>query len=190
MLKGILKLSILAGCFSLASVAATAQEVVHALTGSVVSIDSSAMAITVFTDKHTQVLFKDMTNSHAPAGFDKTIRIDPAATDTSKKVGAYVIVFYFGGGDIQSVVALRSLGSGPFTQGSGTVVKFDAKEHSISVKDDSGAVASYKITSDTVAETGFGAVGGLKFHAEKGDQVRITASTVDGTATALFISAM
>lgn len=47
MLKGIVKTCILAVCFSLASGAATAQEVIHALTGTVAFVDTSAVTITI-----------------------------------------------------------------------------------------------------------------------------------------------
>jgi hypothetical protein len=63
MLKGKLKTCIFAACFLLVSVAATAQEVVNALTGTVASIDAVAKTITVYTDNHSEGLFKDMTNS-------------------------------------------------------------------------------------------------------------------------------
>jgi hypothetical protein len=190
MVRGVLKVCILTGCFSLAPVAATAQEVVHALTGTVVSIDAAAKTITVYTDNRSEGLFKDMTNSNTPIEFDKNIRADATAADTFKKKGTYVIVFYYGGGDTRTAVALRSLGPGPFTKNSGTVVKFENKEHSISIADDSGAIQSFKITSDTVAETEFGAVGESKYQPHKGDQVRVTAAVVNGSAIALFINTL
>jgi hypothetical protein len=188
MLKGILKACILVGCFSVASRVATAQEVIHALTGTVAYVDSSAMTITVYTDNRAQSVFKDQTNPPAPVEFDKNVRADAIAT--AKKEGAYVIVYYRGGSDTRTAVALRSLGSGPFTTISGTVVKFDNKEHSIAVKDEAGTVEIFKITPDTIAETGVGAVGGFKLRADKGDRVRIVGATVNDSPTALFIKAM
>jgi hypothetical protein len=188
MLKGILKACFFVGCFSLASGVATAQEVIHALTGTVASVDTSAMTITIYTDNRSQSVFKDQTNRPVSIEFDKNVRAD--AADAAKKEGSYVIVYYSGGIDTRTAVALRSLGSGPFTTSSGTVVKFDGKEHSISVKDESGTVESFKIAPDTVAETGVGAVGGFKLRADKGDRVRVVAAKVNDSPTALFIKAM
>lgn len=188
MLKGIVKTCILAGCFSLASGAATAQEVIHALTGTVAFVDTSAVTITIYTDNRAQSIFKDQTNPPAVIEFDKNVRAD--TSDAAKKEGSYVIVYYRGGVDMRTAVALRGLGTGPFTTSSGTVVKFDGKEHSISVKDETGTVQSFKITPDTVAETGVGAVGGFKLRVDKNDRVRIVASTVNDSPTALFIKAM
>ena len=101
-----------------------------------------------------------------------------------------MIVYYFGNGDVRTAVALRSLGAGPFTKSTGRVAGFDGGHRSISIKDQSGAISSFKITSTTVVESETGAEAGYKFHPEKNDQVRVTAATVDGVPTALFIYAM
>lgn len=190
MLRSTLKALFVVGCLALACRMATAQEVVHALTGTVSAIDPGDKTITIFTDGHTQSQFNDLTGGKVPVSFDKRIRADASPVDTFKKEGAYVIVYYYGGGNGKTAVALRNLGSGPFTQDMGTVAKFESRDHSISVKDPSGVVQSFKITPDTVAETSFGAVDGLKFQAPKGEQLRVLAANVDGSPTALFISAM
>jgi len=190
MLRGFLRVSILVGCFSVASLAATAQEVVHALTGTVNSINLTAKTITVITDDGSYGIFKDMSTSHASIEFDKNIRTDSTAADEFKKSGERVIVYYYGFGTVRTVVALRSLGPGPFTKSRGTVVKFDKREHSLSIKDQSGAIESFKITRSTVADTGTGAVEGLKFEPGNGDQVQVISTVVSGGTTALFINEM
>jgi len=189
MMKEILKTCLLAACFLLVSDAATAQEVVHALTGTVTSIDASAKTITVYTDNRSEGFFKDMTNSNTPIEFDKDIRANATAVDSFKMKGAYVIVFYFGGGGVRTAVALRSLGAGPFSKDTGTVVKIEGK-NSISITDESGAIKSFKLTSNTVAETEYGAVIGAKYQPHKGDKVRVTATAVNGSATALLINTL
>jgi len=123
MLKGKFKPCILAACILFVSVAATAQEVVHALTGTVTSIDAAAKTIAIYTDNRSEGFFKDMTNSNTPIEFDKDIRAHATTVDSFKMKNAYVIVFYFGGGDVRTAVALRSLGAGPFSKDTGTVVK-------------------------------------------------------------------
>jgi hypothetical protein len=176
------------GCLGLWSGAARAQSVVHALTGTVSAIDPSEKTITVFLDGGSDGTFRDMTNSKVPISFDKRILADSTSVDAFKKKGAYVIVFYYGGRDTRTAVALRSLGTGPFTATEGTVSQFEAHERAISVEDKTGAVQTFKITSETVAEGIYGAVDGLKFQAQKGDHVRVVGNTENGTATALFIS--
>ena len=189
MKKGLLRFSILVGFLGLASFAATAQEVVHALVGTVSSINPAAKTITVKTDDGAEGLFKDMIGSKTQIEFDKNVRKDATASEEFKKSGTYVIVYYFGTGNVRTVVALRSLGPGPFTKSSGTVVKFEDREHSISIKEVSGVVKSFKITSNTIAETDGGAIEGLKVRPNNGDLVRVTATAADGSATALLINA-
>ena len=188
--KGMLKALIVLGCFAAASKIAPAQEVVHALTGTISSVDPSAKSITIFTDRHTESHFKDLTSSKVPISFDKKIREDATPADAFKKQGAYVILFYYGGGCGQTAVAMRDLGAGPFTEETGTVIKFESRDHSLSVKDASGVVQSFKIAEKTVAETGVGAEEGFKFQIQKGDQIRVLASSVSGNPTALFVSSM
>lgn len=190
MQRWILRTCILAGCFSLASLSATAQEVVHALVGTVISISPAAKTVTVKTDDGSNGVFKDMTNSNTKIEFDKSIRSDATAADEFKKSGARAIIYYFGIGDMRTVVALRSLGPGPFTKSSGTVVDFDDGKHSFSIKNSSGAVESFQITSTTVVETGMGAKEGFYFQPGKGDQVRVNATVINGSTTALFINTM
>jgi hypothetical protein len=183
----VLSSCIVVGCLSLTAPVATAQEVIHALTGTVSSIDPAGKTITVYTDDRSESLFKDFTNLQKRIEFDKKVRADATAASAFNRKGAYVIVYYFGDGNVRTTVGLRSLGSGPFTKNSGTVVKLE--EHSIAIKGESGAVDSFKITSDTVAETGTGAIEGLKFRPQKGDQVQVIATASNGSATALFINA-
>jgi hypothetical protein len=189
MLKRFLTLSIIVGCFLLVSFVATAQEVVHAMIGTVVSIDPAAKTITVKTDDGSPGLFKDLINSKTRIEFDKNIRKDATAAEEFKKSGAHVIVYYFGLGRERTAVALRRLGSGPFTKTVGTVVKFEEKEHSISIREDSGGVKSFKINSDTIAETDTGAIEGLKLRPNEGDLIRVTATSENGNATAVLINA-
>ena len=189
MLKGKLEVCILAACFFFVAVAATAQEVVHALTGTVVSINAPNKTITVFTDSHSESIFRDMTNPKTPMDFDKDIRAISTSVDSFNKKGAYVIVFFYGGGDVRTAVALRALGAGPFSKDTGTLVKINGR-NSISVADGLGAITSFKLTSDTVAETEYGAVIGSRYQPHKGDQIRVTASVVNGDETALFINSL
>jgi len=51
-------------------------------------------------------------------------------------------------------------------------------------------IKSFKITSDTIAETSSGAAEGLHFNPGKGDQVRVNATMVNGVLTAVFINTL
>jgi hypothetical protein len=181
---------LLVGYFFLATCAATAQEVVHALCGTIRSINSNAKTITVGTDDGTTRFFKESTNSNASIDFDKRIRAEATAADAFTKSGVRVIVYYFGEGDVQTAVALQELGAGPFEERSGTVVKFDRHERALTLKNNSGVEETFHLNPTTVAETRYGAAEGLELDSKDGDQVKVTASSVNGSETALFIRTM
>ena len=187
MLKAILRGIAFAGCFGFLAVAAHSQELVHALTGTVSSIDTASKTLTVFQDNGAQGEFKDATNGKTHFNFDKKIALETTPANDFKGQGAYVIVFYFGDNENRTAVALKNLGAGPFSQMEGSVVKMESKERTISVKDSSGKVETFKITDQTVAEGYMGVVQGSKFGAQKGDQVRIVASSESGSPVALFM---
>jgi hypothetical protein len=189
MLKALVCSIAVSGCLGFVAVPATAQQVVHALTGTVSAIDSASKTISVFQDNGLQGDFSDATGSKAHLSIDKKVALDTTAADVFKKTGAYVVVLYYGGDSARTAVALKNLGSGPFTSTTGTVVKFDSK-HTIQVEDGSGVTQSYKINQDTIGEGYMGAVDGYRFQAQKGDNVRIVASKDDSGLTALFVRLM
>jgi hypothetical protein len=174
----------------LASFTATAQDVVHALIGTIGSVDSAAKTIAVKTDDGSEVTFKDMISSRSKIAFDKKIRTDPAAAGELKKTGERAIVYYFGFGDLRTIVALRSLGPGPFAQSAGKIASFNKKDHILTIAGQSGAVELFDVTSDTVVDTEMGAVGGLDFRPGKSDPVRVISTVVNGNKTALFVSTL
>ena len=190
MLRRIAVACFVAASFGSFSFCAAAQEVVHALTGTVSAVDAVSKTVTLLHDGGGTIVFKDMSTVKTPVSFDKKIHAETTAADTFKKSGAYVIVFYFGQEDGRTIVALKSLGEGPFTSATGTVTRYEGHDRAITVTDESGAQQTFKITDDTVGEGGFGAVNGLKFQVQKGDKVRVVASTAGGTQTALFIRQM
>jgi hypothetical protein len=80
------------GCCSLCTLAATAQEVVHALTGTVTSMNAGK-TIEVDTDDGSEVEFKDLTKSNIPLEFDKDLRAQAAPADSFNTKGTQVIVY-------------------------------------------------------------------------------------------------
>ena len=133
MLRRVLFALVVAVCLGLTCHGVMAQEVVHALTGTVSSIDPVDKSITVFLDGGSEGVFKDMTNAKTPLSFDKKLHSEATAADAFTTKGAYAIVYYFGGTGTRTAVAVRSLGTGPFTAAQGTVAKYESHEHAISV---------------------------------------------------------
>ena len=180
----------LTGCLLLVTFPARAQEVVHALCGTVHSIDSTKKLITVVTDSGISAQFKESTKPEVRLDFDKRIHANVIAADAFTKNEARVIAYYYGSGDVQTAVAFQDLGTGPFEDSSGRVVKFDRHERVLTLKKTSGAEESFRLDPKTVAETPYGAMEGLELDANDGDQLQVTASSVNGSETALFIRTM
>lgn len=190
MRRALLGIGVFTGCILSASVPLASQEIIHAFTGTVSAINETAKTITVFQDNGSQGVFNEISNLKTRIAFDKKVADETTAVAKFDKSGAYAIVFYFGDRNNPTVVALKSLGAGPFESTTGTVAKVEAHNRSISVADEAGAVHTFKIDKDTVAEGPMGAVGGEKFEVSKGDRVRVVSSTVGGETTILFLRDM
>ena len=134
-------------CF--ASLPLAAQEVIHALTGTVISINDEAKTITVLQDRGSKAVFREMSNANTPIAFDKGVANETTSASVFNEKGAYSIVFYFGIGGNRTVVALKDLGTGPFSSTEGTVTKVDRHNHSIAVRDKTGIVKMFKIDKRT-----------------------------------------
>jgi hypothetical protein len=187
MLRALSQACWLVGLFSLSAFAANAQQVVHALAGTVTYINPTNKTIIIITDDGSEGLFKDMTASNVSLNFAKEIRANSTPADAFTTKGAHVIVYYFGDGDERTAVALQDLGGGPLKKISGSVTKFNRHEHLLTITDAAGVSESFHIDPKTVAETAVGAVEGEKFDPGKGEQVRVTATLANGSPEALFI---
>jgi hypothetical protein len=187
----ILKIGFVAvGCLGLTGATAGAQEVIHAMTGTVRSVDAAQKSFLLFRDTGTLITFKDATGAKIHASNDTKIFPSAATARAADKKDDYVIVFYYGMTDDPTAVAVQALGAGPFTATVGTVADYSDRDRSIAVRDDSGTIHHYKINASTVAESDFGVVDGLKFHAEKGGHIRVVGAVTNDDATALFLNAM
>lgn len=173
------------GSLSLSAFTANAQEVVHALAGTVTYINPIQKTISINTDDGSE-LFKEMT-SNVSLDFAKDLRADSTPAEVFTKKGAHVIVYYYGEGNERTAVALQDLGGGPLKKISGSVYKFSRHDHLLTIKDTSGASESFHVEPKTVAETAVGVVEGGRFDPEKGDQVWVTATIANGSPEALFI---
>jgi len=164
---------------------ASAQEIVHALAGTVSNVNQKDGLIAINTDDGSRGTFKAA--AKLPANLDKNLCADvvPAAKFTTPST--HVIVYFIGDGEVRTAVGVHDLGAAALEKNTGTVVRFDKHAHLFTIKNASGGEASFHIGTKTVAETSMGAVEGYKLDLDKGDQVRVTAATVDGNETALFI---
>lgn len=188
MLRALVKTCAFASILSV-PVSLAAQQVVHALTGTVSAINKASQTVSVLQDVGGDGVFQNPATPKTRVNLDKKMEPGTIAADTFKDNGAYVIVFYYGGSDDRIAVAFKNLGAGPFSSTVGTVKKFE-RGRAVTISDESGKVQTFKVGTETVAEGYAGAMDGAKFSVGGGDKIRIVSSVVDGSPTALFIRQM
>jgi hypothetical protein len=182
------QLCVVATCFTLAASAAVAQEIVHALSGTVTSVNAKIKMTEINTDDGTSGHFEWLKSSSASLNFDKSVKSDATDADKFTSKGDHVIAYFIGDGDVRTIVALRDLGSGPIEKTSGTVVKLNRHDHLLTIKNGAGAEESFHLDPKTVVDTMTGVLEDLKFDFSRGDQVRVTAAPANGGETALLIA--
>jgi hypothetical protein len=187
MMKALFRACLFVICLSLVTSIAKAQQRVHALAGTVTSINPKISMIEIETDDGSSAHFRWLKKSDGEIEFDKTVSADAIPADKFTAKGAHVIVYYFGDGDVRTVVALHDLGDGSVAKSTGTVVKLNRHDHLLVIKNSAGTEESFHVDPRTVADTATGVMQGYKFDLTKGDAVRVTAAQASGSATALLI---
>ena len=184
-----LRSCLLVAFLSVSTLAARSQKIVHAVSGTVTSIDKAASTITIKPDDGTNGFFRVLSDSHVSLDFDNKVRKESTPAESFNKADARVVVLYYGGawGVQRTAVALRDLGPGPFEQDNGAVIDFG--KHRLKIKTSSGSEKTFHIDDKAVAETSLGAVMADHYDPEQGDQVRVIAEGTDGNMTALYIRA-
>lgn len=189
MQKRILLVLLVVAWLSLGSGMSLAQEVVHALTGTVSAANKSAHTITVKTDDGSEGLFKDTGTTGANISFDKGLEAQATPADQFSTIGSHVIVYFFGDGDVRTAVAIKDLGAATVHMSTGIVANFDHHRHMLSLKDNAGQMEEIAIAEQTCVDTPDEAVEGFKYRANRGDHVTVVWAAVNSQSTALFISA-
>ncbi len=191
MLSYFLKSFLLLGILGVATGAAPAQEVVHALTGKVTSINPAVKAMNVATNDGSGGYFQlPDQSSHTPLLFQKEVEALAVPPAKFSRTGDQVVVFFFGVDNNRTSVGVEDLGPGPLQAVTGTVVKLDKHDHVIVVKDDKGTDQTFKIGAGAVADGPLGVIEADKLDVDKGDQIRVMAITKNGTPTAMFVRAL
>lgn len=184
----VVKICLIAACFSGVSSAAVAQEIVHALSGTVESVNPKIKMTEINTDNGTSGHFEWLKKTDTAINFDKSVKADATDAEKFTTKGAHVIVYFVGDGEIRTIIAVRNLGSEPLQKTSGTVVKFNRHDRLLTIKTGAGAEQTFHIDPKTVGDTTTGVTQDLKFEFAKGDQVRVTFVPGNGGQTALLIA--
>ncbi len=167
---------------------AAAQEIVHALSGTVTKVDPAARTIQVTTNDGSEGTFSYPAQQGATeVSFDRDVKGRTIPVSSFSKTGDQVVVYFYGNSSVRTAVAVQDLGAGPFDTVEGTVTKFNKHTHQISLKDSSGKEQTFQIDPKAMADSMNGAVPADKFSPSKGDNVRVIASKGGSPETAMFI---
>lgn len=172
-------------CLSSAWLSASAQEIIHARAGQIVATNSTAKTLTLKVADGSIVVFKDVGNPEPAISFNQDVRSKTVPAGTFNKVGAHVVVFYFGF-DAPTAVAIKDLGSETPKRSTGSVANFDRHQHLLTLKSDTAEPQKLVLSDDTVMDTPEGVVKLADFHPNKGEQLRCF--TKPESQVALFVA--
>ena len=188
MMKTLFRVGLFTTLVFLAGSIALAQTRIHAVSGTVTSINPKIHMIDISTDDGSSGHFEFLKKTDPPVDFDKNVRADAVDVDKFTNKGAHVILYFVGQGDVRTAVAVHDLGDGSFAESSGSVVRINRHDHLLTIKNSSGVEESFRIDPKTVADTPTGVLEGFNLDYSKGDQVRVTAAQANGGETALLIA--
>jgi hypothetical protein len=177
---------LLATCIFLLHSIAIAQQRVHALSGTVTTIHPKIQMTEIDTDDGSSGSF-EWTKPGVSMEFDKGVSADAIAADKFTTLQTPVVVYYYGVGQVRTIVAVHTLGTGPFVKSTGRIVKLDRHDHLLTIENSKGGDETYRLDPKTVADTETGVMTNYKFDYNKGVQVRILATQANGSETALLI---
>ena len=163
---------------------AWSQMIVHAMTGTIRSV--SATQLTATSSGVTQT-FSVGRKSHASFNFDKDLREDSTPAADFHKLGAFVVIYYYGTSTEKTAVAVKDLGAGPFERTSGTVTHFDKHSRRLTIKSTAGKTESFIVGDKAVIDAGMQAKSGRKIDPPKGSHVRVTAVPENGAQTIVLL---
>jgi hypothetical protein len=181
------KAVLFATCFSLAISIAKAQEMIHAISGTVITVHPKIQMTDIQTDDDSSGSFQ-WTKPGVSMAFDKNVSAETVTPEKFTSLQAHVIVYYYGVGVVRTVVALHDVGTGPFVKSLGRVVKFDRHAHLLIIQNGKGGEETFNIDAKTVADTETGVATNFKFDYNKGIQVHVLATQSNGAQTALLIA--
>jgi hypothetical protein len=163
----------LLACAVLLSLSVFAQDVVHAVSGAVSHLDKEAKTIAIKTADGTEQVFHytehtTVRDSTKAATYAKMGVVD---TYFAGKDGSKVVVRYMGKGADKTATLVEDFGKASLKAGKGTVTGVDKAAHTVAIRTEDGAVATYKMGDQAVVETDHGVVRGSRYLVKEGDHV-------------------
>lgn len=164
---------------------ASAQMMVHGVTGTVKSVTPSYLAV-VSDESAGPNVFHLADGNHVAVNFGTDLRAGSVDAGKFDKVGDFAVVYYYGYGDQRTALAVKDLGQGPFVKATGTVESYDKHSRKLTLKDDAGKEVALTLPEQVVVDTDGGVDLGKKVSLHKGDRVRVTYSAGEPGAVAFL----
>jgi hypothetical protein len=154
---------------------AFAQDVVHAVAGTVTKVDKTAKTIAIKAFDGSEQVFKytERTGIRASAESEHAAKMGALDTYFAGKEGTHVVVRYMGRAADKTATLVQDFGKETMKMGKGTITHVDRAARTLAVKTDAGAEETYKLGSDAVVETDHGVVKGSRYAAKEGDKVAV-----------------
>jgi len=180
-IKGLVSFAILA----FAGPSLLAQEIVHAMAGTIAQIDPANSSITLQLTDNKSVSFDLKPHVSTPISFDKTLRDESAMASGLPKEANHVIVYYYG---LSPAVAVSVKDLGKVIEAiTGTIVGISETNRTITVQSEAGRGETCYVSDQTTVETAYGAVDGTKYSPRKGEKVNAVCNYEAGKEVAQFI---
>jgi hypothetical protein len=162
-----------------------AQQVVHAMGGTVTAVDAKSLTLTMQSDQGYTTRFQALPKAKADTMLDKQVAALSSPAEQLAKVGDHVVVLYIGDNTVLSALAIEDLGPAPTAQHDGTVAAFDRHSRVVTLKGGPTPDA-VTLSEKTVVDTPDGVTTGLKYKPSKGDHIQV--KSAQGAQDALFLS--
>ena len=164
--------------FVLVSIAAVAslvwaQDAVHAAAGVITKVNKTAKTIAVNTADGSEEVYNYSEHTAVRDSREAVHSAKMGVVDTyfAGKEGSRVVVRYTGKGAEKTATLVEDFGKETLKTGRGTVTKVDKSAHTVAVKTEGGAEATYRLGSEGVVETDQGVVRASRYLAKEGDKV-------------------
>jgi hypothetical protein len=172
-------------CLLFVGLPLAAQEVIHAQAGQVVGVNAAKKTLTLKLADGSTVTYQDVP-SHEPAfSLDKSVREKTVPVAAYSKVGANVVVLYFGY-DSPTAVAVKEMGADAAKRCTGSVSSFDRHQHALMLQTEATAPQKLMLTEDTIVDTNDGVVKLADYKPAKGQRLRCFTSP--NSEIALFVA--
>ena len=187
--KVFLRTFVFVAAMGVCTTALSAQHVVHAVTGAVSKVDASAKTIAVKTADGTEEVFKYTAKTGIRGATDTKDAAKTGAVDTymAGKEGTHVVVRYLGKGTDKTAIGIKDFGKDTLKVSTGTVTHVDQAAHTVGIKTEDGAEATYRVSKDAAVDTEHGVVEGAKYTAKEGDHIVVHYSDDAGHKVVHFL---